>query len=274
MELLIPDGRPEAKSKAYGTRYSQAVTHPSTNRALRCLTSVIGRELVCSTWYGRRQQAPLVPAIYIKIWARSRSLKWSKIRWPNRLHLLPAEYFHSWELQGRTAANWYKMPHCHNVSISSHTLCEKKNCAQIFIGSMELLIPDGRPEAKSKAYGTRYSQAVTHPSTNRALRCLTSQWSDENWCVQRGMVVDNRLLWCQLFISRFGQGQGRWNDPRSDGQTGCIYCLPSIFTLESCRGGLQPIDIKCHIVITSPFRATHCAKKKTVPKYLSDQWNY
>ena len=35
------------------TRCSQAVTHPSTNRAQRCLTSVIGRELVFSTWYGR-----------------------------------------------------------------------------------------------------------------------------------------------------------------------------------------------------------------------------
>ncbi|KAF0772813.1 Uncharacterized protein FWK35_00003631 [Aphis craccivora] len=32
---------------------SQAVTHPSTNYARRCLTSVIGRELVYSTWYGR-----------------------------------------------------------------------------------------------------------------------------------------------------------------------------------------------------------------------------
>ena len=42
------------KLKAYSTRYSQAVTHPSTNRARRCLTSVIGREPVRSTWYGRR----------------------------------------------------------------------------------------------------------------------------------------------------------------------------------------------------------------------------
>ena len=41
-------------SKAYNTRYSQAVTHPSTNRARGCLTSVIGRELVHSTRYGRR----------------------------------------------------------------------------------------------------------------------------------------------------------------------------------------------------------------------------
>ena len=41
----------------YSTRYSQAVTHPSTNRARRCLTSVIGREPVLSTWYGRRHVA-------------------------------------------------------------------------------------------------------------------------------------------------------------------------------------------------------------------------
>ena len=39
---------------AYGTLYSQAVTHPSSNHARCCLTSVIGRELVFSTWYGRR----------------------------------------------------------------------------------------------------------------------------------------------------------------------------------------------------------------------------
>ncbi len=38
---------------ANGTGGSQAATHPSTNPAQRCLTSVIGRELVCSTWYGR-----------------------------------------------------------------------------------------------------------------------------------------------------------------------------------------------------------------------------
>ena len=41
---------------AYNTRDSQAVTHPSTNRARRCLTSVIRREPVYSTWYGRRRR--------------------------------------------------------------------------------------------------------------------------------------------------------------------------------------------------------------------------
>lgn len=52
------------KRNVYNTRYSQAVTHPSTNRARRCLTSVIRRELVCSTWYGRRQQLTRKQAIY------------------------------------------------------------------------------------------------------------------------------------------------------------------------------------------------------------------
>ena len=44
------------RQKAYDTRYSQAVSHPSTNRARCCLTSVIGREPVYSAWYGRRRK--------------------------------------------------------------------------------------------------------------------------------------------------------------------------------------------------------------------------
>ena len=44
-----------AKKKAYSTEYSQAVTRPSTNSARCCLASVIRRELVFSTWSGRRQ---------------------------------------------------------------------------------------------------------------------------------------------------------------------------------------------------------------------------
>ncbi len=39
--------------KANSTRCSQAVSHPSTIRTQCCLTSVIGRDLVCSTGYGR-----------------------------------------------------------------------------------------------------------------------------------------------------------------------------------------------------------------------------
>ena len=46
----------EIKRQAYSTEYSQAVTHPSTNSAQCCLTSVIWRELVLSTRYGRSHQ--------------------------------------------------------------------------------------------------------------------------------------------------------------------------------------------------------------------------
>ena len=48
------------KMNAYSTEYSQVVTHPSTNSAQCCLTAVIGRELVFSTWYGRRHDTFLL----------------------------------------------------------------------------------------------------------------------------------------------------------------------------------------------------------------------
>ena len=48
---------------AYSTGDSQAVSDPSTNPARRCLTCQIGRDGVCSTWYGRKrlsyEQGPL-----------------------------------------------------------------------------------------------------------------------------------------------------------------------------------------------------------------------
>ena len=39
------------------TQCSQAVSHPSTDEAQCCLTSVIGREPVHSAWYGRWQES-------------------------------------------------------------------------------------------------------------------------------------------------------------------------------------------------------------------------
>ena len=51
--------------KANSTWCSQAVTHPSTNQAQRCLTSLIGREAVHSTWYGRWQWDRFLNPIYM-----------------------------------------------------------------------------------------------------------------------------------------------------------------------------------------------------------------
>ena len=53
----------QKSEKVYGTRSSQAVTHPSTILARRCLTSVIRRERVYSSWYGRRLLGLSIAAI-------------------------------------------------------------------------------------------------------------------------------------------------------------------------------------------------------------------
>ena len=45
----VKNGLNKVKSEANSIQCSQAVTHPSTDWTQRCLTSVIGRELVCST---------------------------------------------------------------------------------------------------------------------------------------------------------------------------------------------------------------------------------
>ncbi|XP_016155924.1 PREDICTED: autoimmune regulator-like [Ficedula albicollis] len=49
LDALLGEGK-----KAYSTRYSQAVSHPSTNRARPCLASEIRRDRAFSGWYGRR----------------------------------------------------------------------------------------------------------------------------------------------------------------------------------------------------------------------------
>ena len=53
--LTRQKGREEGE-KAYSTRYSQAVSHPSTNQARPCLASEIRRDRARSGWYGRRRE--------------------------------------------------------------------------------------------------------------------------------------------------------------------------------------------------------------------------
>ena len=65
----------DAKQKASSTlRSSRAVPHPSTNRALRRLTSEFGRDPVHSTRYGRWQQflLMLVWLGYVFVWCRGK----------------------------------------------------------------------------------------------------------------------------------------------------------------------------------------------------------
>ena len=53
--FLRPVGRGEIVKADSTLRSSQAVPHPSTNRALRCLTSEVERDPVHSTRYGRQR---------------------------------------------------------------------------------------------------------------------------------------------------------------------------------------------------------------------------
>ena len=48
------------KKEDYSTQSSQVVSNPSTNRARRGLTSLIGREVVLSSWYGRNHYSSLL----------------------------------------------------------------------------------------------------------------------------------------------------------------------------------------------------------------------
>ena len=48
----------EVLKKTTAPGSSQAVSRPSTIQGKRCLTSVIRREGVCSSWYGRRHDSP------------------------------------------------------------------------------------------------------------------------------------------------------------------------------------------------------------------------
>ena len=79
--------------KAYGTRCSQAVPHPSTIPARRCLTSVIRREPVYSSWYGRRQQ-------FVKRWSIYRQMRRADLCKPGIvLLILLTKHINEWHLR-------------------------------------------------------------------------------------------------------------------------------------------------------------------------------
>ncbi len=74
--------RQKVKKNANDTRCSQAVTHLSTNRAQWCLTSVIGRELVYSSWYGRCRKNMLKK---VTKWINKKKLQYDAYRWRYKL---------------------------------------------------------------------------------------------------------------------------------------------------------------------------------------------
>ena len=81
-----PDQSPEHKSKearrtkADSTlRTSQAVPHPSTNRALCRLTSEVGRDPVHSTRYGRQRTALHASAVYPRCGRRGSERKYAAL---------------------------------------------------------------------------------------------------------------------------------------------------------------------------------------------------
>lgn len=67
-----------AKAKGYGTRGSQAVSHPSTGRAQPSFTSVIGREPVDSRCYGRSRKKTAAKPPFI-LWPYYYKLKSTQI---------------------------------------------------------------------------------------------------------------------------------------------------------------------------------------------------
>ena len=62
---------------------------------------------------------------------------------------------------------------------------------------------------RQKAYDTRYSQPVTHASTNRARHCLTSEIE----CIQLGMVVgDKVVVYSAICISQLLENRAKSNE--------------------------------------------------------------
>ena len=170
-KILRLSGRTEhrdpllACKKTYSTGYSQAVTHPSTNPAQCCLTSVIRREPVHSAWYGRRTQQLIR-------------------RWLLYRHTVDCILACAGKQLPMSDSNW---EFTKILRLSGKT--EHRD---------PLL-------ACKKTYSTGYFQAVTHPNTTPAQCCLTSviirepvhsAWNGRRTLqhIHRGLLYRNKHL--------------------------------------------------------------------------------
>ena len=153
-------------------RSSQAVPHPSTNRALRRLTSEVRRDPVYSTRYGRQRWC----------WAA------------RRLKCRMAAHLPMWEC-GAQGAGVGASPHATSVCVRGPWLGGALAWRPHLHQSMCLCTHAACVCGGAKAGSTlRSSQAVPHPSTNRALRRLTSE-------VRRDPVYSTRTRQRAHFLS-------------------------------------------------------------------------
>ena len=140
--------------------YSQAVTHPSTNLARCCFTYVIGREHVCSAWYGRRHFQQADNPIYagftkqldIKNIAYGTKYSQAVTHPSTNLARCCLTYVIGRE---HVCSAWYGRRHFQQADNTIYARFTKQL------------------DIKNIAYITKYSQAVTHPSTDLARCCLT-----------------------------------------------------------------------------------------------------
>src|SRR5258705_428374 len=161
------------------TRCSQAVTHPGTDRARRCLTSVIGREPVHSTWYGpwRRLLATWGTMSRIATMLRKRVLHRS-VRFLSYVE----QFFRSYAVKKRAILK------LRETFVKENAYSREKNIFEMFQSELFFFFlisnwafkpkrtqfNNGEGKKEKDAKCTRCSQAVTHPGTDRARRCLTS----------------------------------------------------------------------------------------------------
>src|SRR5258705_115428 len=171
------EGKKEKDAKC--TRCSQAVTHPGTDRARRCLTSVIGREPVHSTWYGpwRRLLATWGTMSRIATMLRKRVLHRS-VRFLSYVE----QFFRSYAVKKRAILK------LRETFVKENAYSREKNIFEMFQSELFFFFlisnwaykpkrtqfNNGEGKKEKDAKCTRCSQAVTHLGTDLARRCLTS----------------------------------------------------------------------------------------------------
>ena len=78
---------------ANSTWCSQAVTHPTTNHAQSCLTAVIKREPVFTTWYGRWQTSNPNALMYVHLFQHATHFLYYSIILYSKTHICSHLYF-------------------------------------------------------------------------------------------------------------------------------------------------------------------------------------